>query len=111
MNPLECQSHRGNLLHCSHHEAKNREINSRVLFSETLSRQIWEDLFLNAFKIICSVKQSLHLSDRNSKLDLSISVSMSFSNKLMLKDWNNRTHNTDTLNLDENKYVYKKNFL
>ena len=36
VNPLECQSHRGNLLHCSHLEAKNREINSRLLFSKTL---------------------------------------------------------------------------
>ena len=29
----------------------------------------------------------------------------------MLKDWNYRTHNTDMLNLDENKFGYKKNFL
>ena len=49
----------GNLLHCFHLEAKNREINSRALFSKTLTRQIWEDLFLKAIKIICSVKQSL----------------------------------------------------
>ena len=26
----------------------------------------------------------------------------------MLKDWNYRTHNTDILSLDENKYVYRK---
>ena len=47
----------GNLLHCSHQEAKNQETNSRLLFSNTLTRQIWEDLFLKAIKIICSVKQ------------------------------------------------------
>ena len=29
----------------------------------------------------------------------------------MLKDWNNRTHNTDFLNLDRNKFGYKKNCL
>ena len=29
---------------------------------------------------------------------------MSFSKKLVLKDWNNRTHNTDILNLDESKF-------
>ena len=29
---------RGNLLHCFHLDTKNREINSRVLFSETLTR-------------------------------------------------------------------------
>ena len=28
----------------------------------------------------------------------------------MLKDWNYTTLNTDVLNLDENKYVFKKNF-
>ena len=29
----------------------------------------------------------------------------------MLKDWKYRTHNTDILNLDENKFVYKKYYL
>ena len=57
-----------------HMEMKNPEINSRVLFSKTLTRQIWEDLFLKATKIICicSVKQNLNLLDRNIKFDLSI---------------------------------------
>ena len=36
-------------------------------------------------------------------------VLVSFSNKLMLNDWNWRTPITDTLNLDENKCDYKKN--
>ena len=44
-------------------------------------------------------------------LILSIIVSMSFSNMLVLRDWNYKTHNTDTVNLDENKFVYKKNYL
>ena len=39
---------------------------------------------------------------------VSIIVSVSFSNKPMLKDWNCRTHNTDMLSLDEIKVVYKK---
>ena len=30
---------------------------------------------------------------------------------LVLRDWNYKTHNTDTVNLDENKFVYKKNYL
>ena len=30
---------------------------------------------------------------------------------LMLKDCNYKTLNTDTLNLDETKFVYKKNYL
>ena len=58
---LRNRVHRGNLLHCFHLEAKNREIDSRVLFSKTLTRQIWEDLFFKAMKIICSVKQNLNL--------------------------------------------------
>ena len=40
--------------------SENREINSRVLFSNTLMRQTWEDLFLNAIKISRSVKQNLN---------------------------------------------------
>ena len=35
-------------------------------------------------------------------------ASVSYSNMLTLNDWNSRTLNTDTLNLDENKFVYKK---
>ena len=39
VNILECQSHRGNLLHCFHLDMKNGEVNLRVPFSETLTRQ------------------------------------------------------------------------
>ena len=45
----------------SQEEAKNPKTNSRVLFSKTLIRQIWEDLFLNGTKIICLVRQDLKL--------------------------------------------------
>ena len=89
---------------------KNREINSRVLFSNTLTRQIWEDLCLRVTKIICSVRQELKLWSKNTKLNLSIIASVSYSNKFMHKDWNYRTLNADTLNLDENKFIYKKNY-
>ena len=61
MNHPECQSQQGNLLHCFHLEMKNQEINSRVLFPETLTCQMWEDLFLREIKIICPVKQNLNL--------------------------------------------------
>ena len=101
----------GNLLHCFHQGATNRETNSRVFFFSTLTHQIWEDLFLKAIKIICSGKQNLNLRDRNIKLDLSMIASVSYSNKLKPKDWNCRTLNTDTLNLDENNLDYKKNDL
>ena len=49
--------------------------------------------------------------DHNIKLDLSIIASVSYSNMLMLRDWNYKTHNTDTLTLDENEFVYKKSYL
>ena len=45
------------------------------------------DLFLKVTRIICLIKQGLNLWSRNTKWDLFKAVSMSFSNKLMLKDW------------------------
>ena len=44
MNHLEYQLHRGNLLQCFHQGTRNWETNSRVLFANTLIRQIWVDL-------------------------------------------------------------------
>ena len=75
-----------------------------------LTRQIWEDLFLKGTKIICLVKQDVKLWSKNTKLNLSMIASVSFSNKLIVEDWNNRTLNTDILNLDENKFVYKMDY-
>ena len=43
---------------------ENLEINSRVPFSKTLTRQIWEDLFLEVIKIIYSVRQEMNLWDK-----------------------------------------------
>ena len=43
--------------------------------------------------------------------NLSISVSVSYNYKRKNRDWHYRTHNTDLLNLDENKFDYKKNYL
>ena len=37
--------------------------------------------------------------------------SLSFSNKFTLKNWNYKTLIMDILNLDENKFVYKRNYL
>ena len=61
----------------------------------------WEDLFLKAKKITCSVRQDLNLWDKSIKLDLSIVVSMSFSNKLTLKDWTYRTLIMDGQGMEE----------
>ena len=55
--------------------------------------------------------ESMDTKSRNGKWDVSKAVSMSFSNKLVLKDWNYRTPITGMLNLFENKFDYKKNNL
>ena len=81
------------------------------MFSNTLIRQIWGDLFLKGTKIVCLVREDLKWWSRNIKWDLLTIVSMSFSNKLMIKDWNWRTPITDMFNLEENNYAYKKNYL
>ena len=85
---------------CFHQEPKNHKTKSRVLFSKTLIRQIWEHLLLKVTKIICWVRQELKLWSKNTKSDLSVMVSVSSSNKLTLKGWNYMTHNTDLLNLE-----------
>ena len=41
---------------------RTAKINSRVLSSNTLTRQTWEDLFLKAIKIICSVRAKSELT-------------------------------------------------
>ena len=71
---------------------------------------MWEDLFLREIKIICPVKQNLNLWTGTSSWILSIFVPVSYSNMLMLIDWYYKTHNTGTLNLEENKFVYKKGY-
>ena len=70
--------------------ARNREISSRVQFLNSLTHQIWKDLFLKTIKIICSARKDLNEWNKNTKLDLSIIVSVSFSNNLVLEDWNFR---------------------
>ena len=57
--------------------------------------------FLMDTGIICLIRQGLKLWSRNIKWNLLKVVSMSFSNKLMFKDWNWRTPITDILKLEE----------
>ena len=86
-------------------EVMNQETDSRevfILFWDLLTRQMLGNHFLAETKISCIIKQGLNLQSRNIKGDLSIIVSMNFSNKLMLKDWNWETPMTDILNLEEN---------
>ena len=111
---LTNREQRRNLLQCFRQEFRNREINSRVLFSKkkkTLIRLILEDLLLKAIKIICTIKQDLNSWDKNIKLDLSMIVLMSYSSKQMLSYCNCKTPITDLWNLEESKYDYKKNYL
>ena len=65
---------------------------------------------MKVIKITCSFRQALNLRSKSIKLDLSIDVSMSFGNKLTLKDWNYRTLIMDILNLEENNLVHKKDY-
>ena len=94
-------------------EVRNWETVSRVvfiLFLDFLTRQMLGNHFLMETRIICSIQRGLTLWSRNIKCDLLTIVSKSFSNKLMLKDWNWRTPITDILNLEEKNLTYKKNY-
>ena len=53
----------------------------------------------------CGVRNNFSEVQRTSR-----APRLSFSNKLMLNDWIWRTHITDMLNLDENKFDCKKNW-
>ena len=92
------REHGRNLLQCFHEETKNWETNSKDLFSKTLTRQILEEPYLKAVKIVCSDRQDLNFRQEHEVGTIAV-VSVSVSDKLMLKDWNYRTHNTDMLNL------------
>ena len=97
---------RGPPMHCSR---LNRETWSGVLFSETVIRRIWEDLFLKVIRITCSIRQDQTWRHKNFMSNLSISASVNYNDKRKSKDWHYRTYKTDLLNLDENKFDYKKN--
>ena len=56
-----------------------------------------------------SSKTWTNLWDKNIKWDLLTIVSKNFSIKLVLKDWNLRTHGTEILSLEENNLVCEKN--
>ena len=99
---------RGNPIHCFH---LGRETWSGVLCSETLIRRTWKDLFLKATRITCSIRGDQTWRSKSFMSSPSMSASVNYNDKQKSKDWRCRKHNTDMLNLDENKYVYKKNYL
>ena len=95
----------GNPMHCFH---VNWETWSGVLCSETLIHRIWEDLFLKATRITCSIRRDQTWRSKSFMSTPSISASVNYNDKPKSKDWRYRTHNTGLLNLDENKFDYKK---
>ena len=98
----------GNPMHCSH---LSRETWSGVLCSETIIRRIWEDLFLKETRMTCSVRWDQTWRSKSFMSRPSTSTSVNYEDKRKNKDWRYRTHNTDLLNLDENKFDCKKNCL
>ena len=55
------------------------------------------------------LKQDQTWRSKNFMSSPSMSASENYNDKRKSKDWLNRTHNTDLLNLDENKFDFKKN--
>ena len=87
----------------------NRETWSGVLCLETVIRRILNRLSLKATRITCSIRQDQTCRSKNF---MSIpSIRVIYNDKRKSKDWRFRTHSTDLLNLDENKFDYKKTCL
>ena len=88
-----------------------RETWSGVLCSETLIRRILEDLFLQETRITWSIKQDQTWRSKSFMSSPSTSAAVNYNDKRKSKDWRYRTHNTDLLSPDDNKFDYKKNCL
>ena len=58
-----------------------------------------------------SIRQDQTWRSKNFMSSPSISASVNYNDKWKSRNWHYRTHNTDLLNLDENKFDYKKNCL
>ena len=61
--------------------------------------------------ITCSIRQDQTWPSKKFISSPSTSASVNYNDKRKSKDWRYRTHNTDLLNLDENKFDCKKNCL
>ena len=70
--------------------------------------RIWEDLFLKAIKIICSIRQDQTWRSKNFMSSPSTNALVNYNDKGKSTDWRYRTHNTYLLSLDEKKFDYKK---
>ena len=87
-----------------------REIDQEFC-SETVTRRIWEDLFLKATRITCSIRRDQTWRSKSFVSSPSTSASVNYKDKRKSKDWRYRSHNTNLLSPDENRFDYKKNCL
>ena len=62
-------------------------------------------------RITCSIRQGQTWRSKNFMSSLSISASVNYNDKRKSKNWHYRANTTDLLNLEENKYDYKKDCL
>ena len=60
--------------------------------------------------ITCSMRQDQTWQRKNFISNFLISALVDYNDKRQSKDWHCRTHNTDLLNQDENKFDQKKNW-
>ena len=93
-------------------------VKPNALFSSEHGNLIRSSVFRNAnplnlreTRITCSVKQDQTWRSKNFMSNLSMSASVNYNYERKRKDWHYKTHNTDLLNLDENKFDYKQNYL
>ena len=87
-----------NPMHCFH---LSRKTWSGVLCSETLTRRIWEELFLKATRITCSIRRDQTWRIKSFMSSPSTSASVNYNDKRTSKDWRYRTHKTDLLKQDK----------
>ena len=86
-----------------------------VLFSFEQGNLVRSSVFRNAnskaTRITCSIRQDQTWQSKSFMSSPSISASVNYNDKRKSRDWRYWTPNTDLLNLDENKFDYKKKYL
>ena len=66
---------------------------------------------MKVIRATCSIRQDQTWRSKNFMSSPSTSASVNYNDKRKSKEWRHRTHNTDLLHLDENKFDHKKNCL
>ena len=70
-----------------------------------------QSLSLNVMRITRSIRQDQTWRNKKFMSNPSVSASVSYNDKRKSQDWHYRTHDTDLLNPDEDKFDYKKECL